>query len=92
MDRTLTFAEIKRIRQWHVAHRDDHPIEYQLWDSVLCCWLMGWIGWLPVFALDLPWFGPLCLLAIAAPRLYVAWRVRAHRLCRLRCDWLAGRR
>jgi hypothetical protein len=91
MDRTLTLAEIQRIRQWHVAHKDEHPLECHLWDGVLCCWLMGWIGWLPVLALDLFWICPLCLLASAAPRLYVAWRRHAQRLQRLRCDWLGDK-
>ena len=34
---------------------------------------------------------PLCLLASVAPRLYVGWRRHAHRLQRLRCDWLADK-
>jgi hypothetical protein len=88
MYHSLTLAEIHRIKRWHVEHRDQHPLEYQLWDAVLCLWLMGWIGWLPVFVLDVDWAWPLCLLAMSAPRLYVAWRRHAHRLRRLRCDWL----
>jgi len=88
MNQPLTLAELQRIKQWHVAHRHDHPLEYQLWDALLSLWLMGWIGWLAVFALELIWAFPLCLLASQAPRLYVGWRRRAHRLQRLRCDWL----
>ena len=88
MNHPLTLAEIHRIRQWHVAHRDDHPLEYQLWDLLLTFWLMGWFGWLPVYVLDDAWAWPLCVLAMLAPRLYVAWRRRAHRQRRLRCDWL----
>jgi hypothetical protein len=30
-------------------------------------------------------------IAMSAPTLYVAWRVKAHRERRLRCDWLAVR-
>lgn len=89
MHPALTLAELQRIRQWHVANKDDHPLEYQVWDGVLCCWLMGWVGWLPVLLFELLWAGPLCLLGSAMPRLYVAWRGRAHRRQRLRCDWLA---
>lgn len=55
MNHPLTLAEMQRIKQWHVAHRDDHPLEYQLWDLLLCLWLMGWVGWLPAFALDALW-------------------------------------
>lgn len=91
MNHPLTLAEMQRIKQWHVAHRDDHPLEYQLWDLLLSLWLMGWLGWLPALALDELWAWPLCLLAMAAPRLYVAWRRHAHRLHRLRCDWLADK-
>jgi hypothetical protein len=29
----------------------------------------------------------LCALAMAAPNFYVAWRLKAHRERRLRCDW-----
>lgn len=87
---SLTLAEMHRIRNWHLAHRDGHPLEYQLWDAVLCLWLMGWVGWLPAFVLDEFWACPLCLLASGAPQLYVGWRRHAHRMQRLRCDWLSG--
>ncbi len=90
MHHPLNLAEIKRIRLWHVAHKDEHPLEYQLWDGVLCCWLMGWVGWMPVLMFELLWVWPLCLLGSAAPRLYVAWRAYAHRAQRLRCDWLSS--
>lgn len=84
----LTLNELQRIKQWHVAHKADHPLEYQLWDVMLTLWVMGWVGCLPAFALDAAWAYPLCALAIYSPRLYVAWRVRAHETRRLRCDWL----
>lgn len=90
MTPSLTLAEIQRIRNWHLVHRDAHPLEYQLWDAVLCLWLMGWVGWLPAFVLDQFWACPLCLLASGAPQLYVAWRRHAHLMQRLRCDWLSG--
>ena len=84
----LTLAEMQRIKQWHVAHRDDHPLEYQLWDALLSLWLMGWIGCWAAFALDAWWAWPWCVLAMGAPRLYVSWRWHAHQNHRLRCDWL----
>lgn len=92
MNSHLTLTEMQRIRQWHLAHRWDHPLEYQTWDLMLTVWLMGWLGWLPAYALEELELWPLCMLAMAMPRLYVAWRRRAHRLRRLRCDWLAGER
>ena len=35
--------------------RQEHPLEFQLWDAVMTCWFMGWVGWLPTFALDAWW-------------------------------------
>lgn len=86
----MTLAELQRIKQWHVANRGTHPLEYHLWDMMLTLWLMGWMGWLPAYALAELWSVPLCVLAMFAPSLYVAWRVKAHRAHKLRCDWLRG--
>ena len=83
----MTLDELQRIKKWHVAHRHDHPVEYHTWDTMLTLWVMGWVGWLPAFAFDALWSVPLCALAMAAPGLYVAWRLKAHRQGRLRCDW-----
>ena len=33
----MTLQELQRIKQWHVAHRADHPLEYHLWDVCLPC-------------------------------------------------------
>jgi hypothetical protein len=85
----MQISELQRIKQWHVAHRREHPVEYHLWDLMLTLWVMGWVGWLPVFAFGAIWAAPLCLAAISAPTLYVAWRERAHSRQRVRCDWLA---
>lgn len=83
----MTLDELQRIKQWHVAHRADHPVEYHLWDAVLTLWLMGWVGWLPALAFGAAWATPLCMTAMFAPSLYVAWRAKAHRARKLRCDW-----
>jgi hypothetical protein len=85
----FTLAQLQRIKQWQLAHRDAHPLEYQLWDAMLFLWVMGWVGWLPAFVLEAPWAYPLCVLAVYAPGIYVAWRARAHKARRLRCDWLS---
>ena len=84
----MTLDDLQRIKQWHVQHRGDHPVEYHLWDVMLMLWVMGWVGWLPTFAFDALWAAPLCVAAMFAPSLYVAWRDRAQRAMRLRCDWL----
>jgi hypothetical protein len=91
MNTRLTLSELQRIRQWLVAHRAEHPVEYNLWDAVLTVWLMGWLGWLPALTLEMEWMLPLCLAATMSPGFYVHWRERAHAARRLRCDWL-GRR
>jgi hypothetical protein len=85
----MTLSELQRIKQWHVRHQRDHPVECHLWDVMLTLWLVGWVGWLPAFAFEALWVAPLLVAAMSAPALYVAWRLRAHRARRLRCDWLA---
>jgi len=84
----VTLDELHQIKKWHVAHRRDHPIEYHIWDAMLTVWVMGWVGLLPAYAIDAWWGFPLCALGMAAPGAYVAWRLRAHRKHKLRCDWL----
>lgn len=84
----LTLNKLQRIKQWHVAHEREHPMEYQIWDAMLLLWVFGRVGWLPAFALDAPWAYPLCLLAMLAPNFYVRLRVKAHQSLTLRCDWL----
>lgn len=84
----LPLAQLQRIKKWHVEHRADHPLEYQVWDTVLILWVLGRVGWLPAFALDVLWAYPLCLLAMLAPDFYVLARARAHRSQTVRCDWL----
>ncbi len=88
IDKFLPIDELKRIKQWQVAHRPGHELEYQAWDLVLTLWVMGAVGWLFVLPLDLLWAVPLCALGSAAPRLYVRWRRSAHQQQRLRCDWI----
>ncbi|MES3003594.1 MAG: hypothetical protein V4787_23070 [Pseudomonadota bacterium] len=84
----MTLDELQRIKKWHVAHRNDHPVEYHLWDMMLTLWVMGWVGWVPAFAIHALWLIPLCFLAVSAPGLYVSWRSSAHRARKVRCDWI----
>ncbi len=88
MPTRLTLNDLQRIRQWHLAHRHEQPLETHLWDGVLTLWLMGWMGWVPVLMLQAVWAMPLCLLAMSLPGFYVSWRRKAHLQQRLRCDWL----
>jgi len=84
----MSLDELQRIKQWHVRHRQENPVEYQAWDLMLTLWLMGWIGWIPAFAFDALWAAPLLAVAMSAPTLYCTLRGKAHHARRLRCDWL----
>ncbi|HEY0200310.1 MAG TPA: hypothetical protein VGC24_01310 [Burkholderiaceae bacterium] len=84
----LSLSELQRIRYWHARHKKVQPLENQVFDAVLTLWLMGWVGWLAVAVLG-PMLVPLCLLGMAAPALYVQWRLHAQQHGALRCDWLA---
>lgn len=87
----LSLCELERIKRWHVAHRQEHPLEYHLWDGVLTFWVMGWVGWVPalfLFFSQALWLVPLCAAGVWAPTLYVHWRRKVHKAQRLRCDWL----
>lgn len=84
----LNITTLQRIKKWHVSHRMEHPLEYQMWDTMLILWVVGRVGWLPASALDAPWAFPLCLLAMLAPDFYVRARTIAHQSRTLRCDWL----
>ena len=84
----MSLAELQRIKQWHLRHRSDHPVENHLWDMMLTLWLAGWVGWIPAFAFDALWAAPVLAVAMSAPTLYASWRLRAHRAHRLRCDWM----
>lgn len=84
----MKIDDLQRIRKWHQAHRATHPVESQAWDAMLTLWVMGWVGWMPACLLSSFWSIPLLMTAMGAPSLYVAWRLKAHREGRLRCDWV----
>lgn len=87
-----TLDQLQCIKQWHVHHRHNHPVEGQAWDVMLALWLMGWVGWLPAIVLGAFWAAPICLAGILIPSLYVAGRMKAHKAHWLRCDWLGALR
>ena len=88
MTNAVSYTHLDVYKRQHVDHRDDHPMEYHLWDGMLTFWVLGWMGWLPAVVMDALWALPLCAAAIALPKAYVHWRERAHEAHRLRCDWL----
>ena len=86
----MTLNQLRDLKRWHVSHRQDHPLEYQVFDVVLTLWLLGWVGVAPALLLGQTALLPLCLLAFLAPEFYRWLRVRLHRNARLRCDWLGA--
>lgn len=86
----MELDEMQRIKRWHLRHRTERPVEYHLWDMMLTLWLAGWVGWVPAFATHAVWATPLLIAGMLAPSLYVAWRIKAHRARKLRCDWLVS--
>jgi hypothetical protein len=37
----VSLKMLQRIKKWHVAHKSEHPFEYQLLDWVLILWVMA---------------------------------------------------
>jgi hypothetical protein len=85
----MTVEQLAVLKRWHVAHRRNHPVEFHVWDLMLTCWVLGWMG-LPAALIVAPPAGLLCVLLFSAPTLYVGLRRSLHRRHRLRCDWLGA--
>lgn len=86
----MTLSQLSRIKRWLLLHGRQRGAELQVWDLVLCYWVLGWAA-LPGLLVLQAWpVLPLLLLAVLSPTLYVAWRKRMHRIGRLRCDWLCA--
>ena len=84
----MTLDQFHDLKQWHVRHSREHPLEKQVWDFVLTLWLAGWIGGAASLVLAMPWMTPVCLGLVFLPGLYVSLRAHLHRTRRLRCDWI----
>ena len=54
----MDLEALQRIKQWHVSHQREHPVEYHAWDAMLTLWLMGWVGRIPAFTFDALWSAP----------------------------------
>ncbi len=84
----MTLQQLSAVKRWHIQHHRQGSCEYQVWDLMLTCWVLGFVG-LPAAMLLAPEAGGLaCLLLFLAPSLYVRLRRRLHRHGVLRCDWL----
>jgi len=84
----VNLQQLSSVRRWHVAHRDEAPLECHAWDAMLTLWVLGWTAVPPVLLLDWTAAVPLCAAMFFAPASYVALRRRLHAQGRLRCDWL----
>ena len=86
----MTLKQLNAFKRWHVAHRNDHPVEYQFCDAVLSLWVAGWVGLLSAMILRALGLLPFLFAAAWAPDLYHALRRSLHHHGWLRCDWLAA--
>ena len=88
----MTLEQLSTIKRWHLSHPRAGGVELQVWDLVLTCWLLGWMGLPAAIILGMPLGLLACVALFYAPRAYVAWRRRLHVSHRLRCDWLDSAR
>lgn len=86
--RPLTLRQLQRLKNWHVAQRGAHPLEYEVWNGVLTVWVMGWTGWLPAYIFNAPVAYLFCVFGIFSTRIYIAWRTHARDAGYLGCEWL----
>lgn len=86
----MTLGQLAQVKRWMRLHGQQHVLELQAWDLVLCGWVLGWSALPGMMVLQLWEALPLLLLGVLAPSLYVRWRIRLHRHGRLRCDWLCA--
>ncbi len=85
----MTLQQLSNVKHWLQDHRRQHAVEYQIWDLVLTCWVLGWVG-IPAAVVLAPRIGlAVCALLACVPELYCWLRRRLHRRGVLRCDWLA---
>ena len=88
----MTLQQMSAVKRWHIAHHRQGSVEYQVWDLMLICWMLGWMG-LPPAVLLAPALGVLgCVTLFYAPASYVRLRRHLHRRGALRCDWLDSTR
>ena len=88
----MTLQQLSAVKRWHINHPRSGSVEVNLWDAVLTCWVLGWMGLAPAAVLS-PQMGlPLCAALSLMPSLYVQLRRRLHQRGRLRCDWLSSAR
>ena len=85
----MTLGQFQQLRDWHLRHWHEQPIEKQVWDAVLTLWMIGWAGAPAALLVQRPSLALACAALFFLPEVYVALRRRLHRRAWLRCDWLA---
>lgn len=86
----MTLKQLSQVKRWMVMHSTRHPVEMAVWNGVLTCWMMGFMGLPGALIIHAWWVLPLCLAAWLLPMAYTLGRRRLHRTGRLRCDWLTA--
>lgn len=86
----MTLQQLATIKRWHLTHPRPGSLEQQVWDAILTCWILGWMGVPPALVLAPELGVAACIGLFLAPTLYVRLRARLHRRGILRCDWLAS--
>jgi len=87
----MTLHQLHALRVWHQGH-GRHPVEKNVWDTVLTVWLLGWVGAPTAFLVHAGWAEAACLSVLFLPNLYVALRRWLHRRRLLRCEWITALR
>ena len=85
----MTLQQFHSLKVWHCRH-GRHPVEKNVWDTVLTIWLMGWVGAPTAFLMHSAWAVAACLSVLFLPGLYVAARRWMHRSHLVRCDWISA--
>ena len=88
----MTLQQFHALKVWHRRHWRDHPVEKNIWDSILTLWVTGWVGGPAALLIGVPWAEAASIAVLFLPGLYVALRTRLHRNGRLRCDWITALR
>ena len=65
----MTLQQLVSIKQWHLSHPQEHPVEHQMWDGMLTSWVFGWTGLPAAWFLNSLAVMSLCLSLLLLPGL-----------------------
>ena len=86
----MTLDHYAQVKHWMLLHAAQHPVELAIWNLVMTCWVLSWMGLAPIVLTQAWRLLPVSLAAWLLPSAYARGRARLHRRGRLRCDWLAA--